>query len=491
MKILKKPKKSFFSKVGSIILGEAKDLLGESIVGELVSANPIVDVIDVVTFGAVSDAIDSSTEKAADKLNEMKKKSKNKVQKDEPINKVKENESNSEYNIKSQKPMYNEKLDKLIEMALMDGVITEKERKVLYKKAHEMGVDIDEFEMVLDAKLVEKQKQGAPVKKKDNVIKCPSCNDIIPALSRVCPSCEYVIDARKQSSGSEKGLEDLINDIEEILVEIKSKPQRNVFSSFINHSFITISLLTIIVGVIGVKLEMEGFMMVALAMAIISIVLIRKRIKSKSEKEDSSANYANQKALFEKHSRTANTLFGDNKKVKLLVNDLKDELNKIEQDRNKNKKIEIVAYVVLVLLTIGVFLIPSKKTHWEIEVENEIADKELIIVAEELIENNKLDDAKLIIKDLKTDESIVILKSKLQLSKLTAKLDALEPLLEEKKYSKVKLELDKITWQKISTDYSTRYVEEDFYSTFIKYKGAINNQLPEKYKLKIETEESL
>ncbi len=56
------------------------------------------------------------------------------------------------------KNMYNEQLEKLIEMALMDGELTEKEKQVLFNKAEAMGVDLDEFEMVLEAKLFEKKK---------------------------------------------------------------------------------------------------------------------------------------------------------------------------------------------------------------------------------------------------------------------------------------------------------------------------------------------
>ena len=52
--------------------------------------------------------------------------------------------------------MYNEQLEKLIEMALMDGELTEKEKQILFKKAESFGVDLDEFEMVLEAKLFEK-----------------------------------------------------------------------------------------------------------------------------------------------------------------------------------------------------------------------------------------------------------------------------------------------------------------------------------------------
>ena len=52
--------------------------------------------------------------------------------------------------------MYNDQIEKLIEMALMDGELTEKEKQVLFKKAEAMGIDLDEFEMVLDARLFEK-----------------------------------------------------------------------------------------------------------------------------------------------------------------------------------------------------------------------------------------------------------------------------------------------------------------------------------------------
>ncbi|MFV0164347.1 hypothetical protein OBK04_11935 [Empedobacter falsenii] len=51
--------------------------------------------------------------------------------------------------------MYSEQLEKLIELALSDGELTEKEREVLYKKAQAENIELDEFEMVLDAKLFE------------------------------------------------------------------------------------------------------------------------------------------------------------------------------------------------------------------------------------------------------------------------------------------------------------------------------------------------
>ena len=53
--------------------------------------------------------------------------------------------------------MFNEQLEKLIEMALIDGMLSDKEREILKRKAVSQGVDEDEFEMVLEAKLYEKQ----------------------------------------------------------------------------------------------------------------------------------------------------------------------------------------------------------------------------------------------------------------------------------------------------------------------------------------------
>jgi hypothetical protein len=99
--------------------------------------------------------------------------------------------------------MYNEQLEKLIDLALADGELTEKEKQVLFKKAETLGIDLDEFEMVLDAKLFEKQKlfqiqtpqtnqSAAPSSDKYGEIKkCPSCGAIVQSFSAVCDDCSY------------------------------------------------------------------------------------------------------------------------------------------------------------------------------------------------------------------------------------------------------------------------------------------------------------
>lgn len=52
-------------------------------------------------------------------------------------------------------------LEKLIQAALVDGVVTDKERSILIKKVKEAGGDVDEFEMLLDARIFEATKKTA------------------------------------------------------------------------------------------------------------------------------------------------------------------------------------------------------------------------------------------------------------------------------------------------------------------------------------------
>ncbi len=57
--------------------------------------------------------------------------------------------------------MYDERIEALIKVAIADGKLTDKEKEILFRKAKSMGLDLDEFEMVLEGRLVEVQKAEA------------------------------------------------------------------------------------------------------------------------------------------------------------------------------------------------------------------------------------------------------------------------------------------------------------------------------------------
>lgn len=86
----------------------------------------------------------------------------------------------------------NPELEKLIELALADGILTDKERQVLQRKAQELGVDQDEFEMILDGKLHQLQASKPKLKEKvGNIKTCPACGSFIKAMELTCSDCGH------------------------------------------------------------------------------------------------------------------------------------------------------------------------------------------------------------------------------------------------------------------------------------------------------------
>lgn len=92
--------------------------------------------------------------------------------------------------------MLTPELEQLIQYALADGVLTDKERAVLMKKAEAAGADLDEFEMILEAKLYETKKAAAAAapkasNKEGGVKKCPHCGARVRSFRTTCEECGY------------------------------------------------------------------------------------------------------------------------------------------------------------------------------------------------------------------------------------------------------------------------------------------------------------
>lgn len=92
--------------------------------------------------------------------------------------------------------MLTPELEQLIQYALADGVLTDKERAVLMKKAEAAGADLDEFEMILEAKLHEAKKAAASAapkasNKEGEMKKCPHCGTPITSFRTTCQECGH------------------------------------------------------------------------------------------------------------------------------------------------------------------------------------------------------------------------------------------------------------------------------------------------------------
>lgn len=110
--------------------------------------------------------------------------------------------------------MFSKELEEVIEAALADGALTDKERAVLHKRAQAEGVDPDELDIVIDGRLAKMKRQEdwlrpAPPKeatnqKYGNVLKCPSCGAQVVGGSALCPECGYAFSNVGANSSYEK-----------------------------------------------------------------------------------------------------------------------------------------------------------------------------------------------------------------------------------------------------------------------------------------------
>ncbi|MDP4678985.1 MAG: hypothetical protein NWS46_01315 [Cyclobacteriaceae bacterium] len=104
-------------------------------------------------------------------------------------------------------------LENLINMALADGVVTEKERAIILRKAEALGEDIDEVEMILEGKRhqleVSKPKQKEKV---GNIKTCPACGASVKAMSLSCSDCDHEFSNLKGNNS----LSDLMNKLSSI-----------------------------------------------------------------------------------------------------------------------------------------------------------------------------------------------------------------------------------------------------------------------------------
>lgn len=187
---------------------------------------------------------------------------------------------------------FSKHLEEIIEAALADGMITDKERAVLHKKAQQEGVDPDEVDVVIDgrlqrikqAEIEEEERRNASKQKKHE---CPFCHKEIPYMSAVCPNCGRVVDT---SNPDNKALQKYMNKLEQALVRLKE----NGASKFNNK----------------VRAELESMI------------------------------------------RQGKSLYGDNKKINFLISEVEDSIADFESSHRKAKYIKLAIWGFIICIPI-------------------------------------------------------------------------------------------------------------------------------------------
>jgi len=91
-------------------------------------------------------------------------------------------------------------IENLINMALADGEVTEKERAIILRKAEALGLDRDEVEMIIDGRIALQKKElsHSSQSSKENtsdkagdIKKCPSCGAPVASFTTKCTDCGF------------------------------------------------------------------------------------------------------------------------------------------------------------------------------------------------------------------------------------------------------------------------------------------------------------
>ncbi|MBC8490631.1 MAG: hypothetical protein H8D45_31835 [Bacteroidetes bacterium] len=128
----------------------------------------------------------------------------------------------------------NQELEKYIDLAVADGVVTEKEKNVLIRKAQELGVDQDELEMVLEAKLYQKiqeHEKKNDISSNKNLILCPNCGASINQSAIKCQYCGFEVE--KIEVTGEKFIKDLQKKLNEA---DEASSARSGFEKFVDFA---------------------------------------------------------------------------------------------------------------------------------------------------------------------------------------------------------------------------------------------------------------
>lgn len=120
----------------------------------------------------------------------------------------------------------NSKIQEMIQMALEDGVITENEKKIILKKAVELGEDTDMVDLAIEGALGDKKRETE--RKQAKGMKCPKCGGAIPSGQVICPDCGFLL-AKNEANHTAL---DLQNDLLRIDREIIEQLGGSVVSRF-------------------------------------------------------------------------------------------------------------------------------------------------------------------------------------------------------------------------------------------------------------------
>ena len=120
-------------------------------------------------------------------------------------------------------------IEKLIEMALADGQVSEKEREIILRKAEKLGLDVDEVEMYFEGKIHQLEAYKTTSKEKvGNIKTCPACGASVKSFEIKCEDCGHEFNNVTRNNSLDVFLKKLSNIDEEVRNEYLKNGQQYI-----------------------------------------------------------------------------------------------------------------------------------------------------------------------------------------------------------------------------------------------------------------------
>jgi hypothetical protein len=239
--------------------------------------------------------------------------------------------------------MIQQEIIELIDQAYLDKELSTDEQKIIIERCIEIGQDLQEVLVLIERK--------RNVYRKDSILKCQACGEIIKSLDRVCPACSFVNEA-----SINKPLDELIHDIENTLVSIKSDKNSQLINRLMNHSLVSLPLLSGISFILGWHYNSDFLALIFILLLILNQILKRKLRKNKLK--DSEMNQLEFPVLlseFDKKLRLIELYYGKDERTKNHLETLQIDVVQSKKIRKKATKNEIIIYsiVLIILVLVG------------------------------------------------------------------------------------------------------------------------------------------
>lgn len=252
--------------------------------------------------------------------------------------------------------MYNEKLEALITATLADGVLTDKEKNLLFKKAEAMGIDLDEFELVLNGRLAKRKKEMEAQATKKNGAIPQELDDLIKEYLSdgiISPKERQVLLNKAQALGLNLDEVDLYIDAQQ------QKADQAVATIMNQRKGNTCPYCGAPIPLLADKCPSCGQFITPESSK--DLEEIFNHLEDALVKFKSCDNTAENQANVERYIRKAKMYYSNNPKIKLLLQEVENEIEDANEKEEESKrkawnvvKIEvIIAAIIIIICVIG------------------------------------------------------------------------------------------------------------------------------------------